>query len=1302
MADTKFCKSIENSVREEWAGTCIFNSFSSQARGVAIFIKKDCTANVIDKFFDTEGNILAILILFQGKKILLEGLYGPNTDSPNFYSEVAFKKIAEWQPDYSIFAGDFNVVLDPKIDTKNYLHVNNPLAMQELKTQMQNFNLIDIWRELHPDEKKYTWQKYNENKMSRLDYFLISSSLLPFVQNAEIVSGFCSDHSGITLEIDFSKFKRGKGFWKFNTSLLKDPDYLNKIKDTIKRVVAQYAIIDGDENFFTNATAQILQDFYTSSTPDSLQFRNLKINPQSFLDILLLEIRRETISFSAFKKRERQAHELLLLHDIEALEKQVSEETDEAKFEEVNTDLHNKRNELEDIYAHQAQGAFIRARARYKMEGEKPSKLFCALEKNNAVEKVIPKLIVDRNNQKVILTEQKEIENETHNFYKDLFSFKNNQIEDINEFLGPESAASCPKLSESQKQKMEGLLSLDELTRYLKKTKNNVSPGSSGFTNEFFKFFWIDLKMFVINAINYSYETGMLSVTQRLGIITLIPKGDKDKTFLKNWRPLTLLNSLYKLISGCIAERMKPHLDSIVHGDQKGFVAGRYIGEAIRTTYDIIQWAKDNNKTAVLLLIDFEKAYDSLSFSYIKKCLKFLNFGDSIIGWVELLLHNFSAVINHCGNISKRFNIERGARQGDPIASYLFIIAIEILAHKLRSDPNIQGLRISNQLTHTLELYADDCSIFLEPTEQNLRNAMETLGSFFNLSGLKISVTKTKAIWFGKDIDNSRKLCLDLQLDWVSKFTLLGINFHNNLENMDENFDNKIDEIEKLLNCWIYRTLTVYGKITVIKTLALSKLSHLALVLPDLDKKKLKIIENMFFKFLWGNKPDKVSRDHAKLSEKAGGLGLVDIKQFWESLKFSWFRRLVNSNAFWPKILEISVQSIIGNNTSIIDILQSGPNKLTFIGKKMHNKFWKQVFSAVTPFMQGALFCHPEKLFIAPFWDNPSISRNNKAIKQTAFPNLAEKINTISDFYHHGSGTLLTKPELENKYQIILSEETLMELHYIIKTARRSLEIKDSSIIQTFSPFQPLLINIVNLTKKGCGIYCKFLKKKKNLNSPLIERERKWHNELQCTFGTEFWNKTYAFTASIKHENKIKWLQFQINRGCLFTNHKVNKFKPHISPDCTYCSHVENFSHRELVSHLFWDCDFVLKLWQEIKTWLGTLGTNLPLSRTSLLFGIHDQKSSSVENYIILVAKHFIWKTKFTSKDLSLGLFQKYLKSKLEDIKNALIVSDKEKKFDQWKLIFDCLSRLPVCSAQTEAPLPVQAPAGTPDQPPTV
>ena len=315
----------------------------------------------------------------------------------------------------------------------------------------------------------------------------------------------------------------------------------------------------------------------------------------------------------------------------------------------------------------------------------------------------------------------------------------------------------------------------------------------------------------------------------------MIPKGDKNKSYLKNWRPLTLLDSIYKLVSGCLANRIKPCLDTIINGDQKGFVSNRYIGEAIRSTYDTIQWAKENNKTGVILLIDFEKAYDSLSFSYINKCLKFLNFGEDIIKWINIILNNFSTVINHCGNISKKFNIGRGARQGDPIASYIFIICIEILMHKLRSSKNIEFFKVKD-FAHCLEVYADDCTIFLQPCAESLRNAVKTLGSFHSLSGLKISVTKTKAIWFGYGHNNKEQLCPDLKLDWDSTFKLLGITFHNNLENMENNFLEKIEEIKKLFNTWFYRTLTPYGKIALIKTLALSKLSHIALVMPSLSK----------------------------------------------------------------------------------------------------------------------------------------------------------------------------------------------------------------------------------------------------------------------------------------------------------------------------------------------------------------------------------------------------------------------------------------------------------------------------------
>ena len=838
-------------------------------------------------------------------------------------------------------------------------------------------------------------------------------------------------------------------------------------------------------------------------------------------------------------------------------------------------------------------------------------------------------------------------------------------------------SSSCPKLSEAQKAKMERIITTEELTNYLKKTKNNVSPGSSGFTNEFFKYFWIDLKFFITKAINFGYEMGMLSVTQRLGIITLIPKGDKDKTLLKNWRPLTLLNSLYKLISGCLAERMKPHLDSIVNGDQKGFVSGRYIGEAIRSTYDIMQWAINNNKTGVLLLIDFEKAYDSLSFSYIKKCLKFFNFGEIMINWVDILLHNFSAVINHCGNISQKLNIGRGARQGDPIASYIFIICIEILAHKLRSDINIKGFQMDN-LIHTLELYADDCSIFLEAKDENLRNALKILDSFFMLSGLKISVTKTKAIWFGAGHDNTHRLCPDLILDWDTSFRLLGIDFTSNLLGMETNFESKVDEIRNIFNSWIHRTLSVYGKLVVIKTLALSKLSHLALVLPDLNANQIKLLESLTFNFLWDNKTDKVSRDHSKLAEKAGGLGALDLKSFWQSLKFSWLRRATSTSAFWPKILEREVGDIVGHEVTIPEILQFGPNFLTFVGKKVKNNFWKQVFCAVNPIMQGALFCHPEKIVTAPLWDNPLITRNNKPLKGSAYPHLSGKITTMSDFYHPGTSTVLTRAELERRFNMVLAEDTYVEFQYIFKVAKRNLGINDNCKLTTFHPFQPLLIHLANLVKKGCNVYYRFLRKKNNLNTSLNTRESKWHAELNCTYGTDFWNKTYNLTSAIKNENKIKWLQFQINRNSLFTNYRVNKFKPNISPNCTFCSIGEGVTqtHPELVSHLFFDCDFVLKLWIEVKNWLRTINIDIPLDRKVLLFGCHDQLSNSVPNYILLCVKYFIWKSKFQSQELYLSAFQKYLKFKLDDLKNAYLYEQKEEKFDPFLIVYDCVSRL--------------------------
>ena len=106
-----------------------------------------------------------------------------------------------------------------------------------------------------------------------------------------------------------------------------------------------------------------------------------------------------------------------------------------------------------------------------------------------------------------------------------------------------------------------------------------------GFSVEFFKFFWPNLKYFILRSINESVDNGNLSISQRRGVITCLPKGDKSRFYLKNWRPISLLSVIYKMASACIANRLKTVLPDIISEEQKGFMKGRFIGESTRLLY---------------------------------------------------------------------------------------------------------------------------------------------------------------------------------------------------------------------------------------------------------------------------------------------------------------------------------------------------------------------------------------------------------------------------------------------------------------------------------------------------------------------------------------------------------------------------------------------------------------------------------------------------------------------------------------------------------------------------------------------
>ena len=1010
-----------------------------------------------------------------------------------------------------------------------------------------------------------------------------------------------------------------------------------------------------------------------------------------------MEIRRATIMFSSKKKKDRLAQQQLLMHDIEILEKliQNSDTEDQQNYDELN----EKKTALEDIFKHEAEGAFVRSRAKYKIEGEKPTKMFCALETYNGVQKYVPQLIVVKDDTEKIITEQSEIETEIHDFYRDLFECKDNLIVDdeIDAFLGNGEGAAIPKLSESQKNDMKGTITLEEMTKYLKKTKNNVAPGTTGFTNEFYKFFWRDLKIFVINSVEYSFENNRLSASKSLGIINIIPKGDKDKRYLSNWRPLTLLDTLYKLISGCIAERIKPALNTIIHSDQKGFVAGRYIGEVVRTTNDIIEHAKETNTSGLLLLIDFEKAYDSISFSFINKCMRFFNFCDDMIKWVEILLFNFRAVINHCGNISKSFNIGRGCRQGDPIAAYLFILCIEILAHRLRTDPKVERFSVQ-EISHLLEIYADDLTLFLNPNSENLRNVIQILDSFRLISGLKISVTKTKAIWFGKDHNSTLRLCPDLNLKWVKEFTLLGINFDNNLSKMESNFEEKISKIEKLLSHWSYRYLTPFGKITIIKSLALSKLSHIALVIPDPSKQMFKKLESILFKFLWCNKSEKVSREDCKLPEKLGGLGMPDVEKFWLAFKFSWLRRLLTSESYWPQIILKQISIIHGSKVTASQLLQFGPSYLCKLGKKLKNKFWSQTLTSTVQVSEGEAFCNPERLMFSSFWHNPLIRRNNKIIRYEDFPELKNVITTLSDFYYPSTNQIMAFDAFQNRYRTNLTNIKYIDIRYVISTALQKLNLPPSRLNCADYPQKPTLIHVALATNKGCSYYYKILTKKQGLKNKISVRENKWHEELQSRFSIIFWHNARKLYASISCNNNFKWLQFQIVRNSLQTNFIVSHFINDVSPLCKYCLNLP-----EKVSHLFWSCNCVSVFLQEVFQYICSTGLAYIPTRNEFIFGNYKFSTESPQNYLSLIIKKYIWKTKFKTPTpiLTINGLKNYLKMCLEELKTIYIVREKASSFDEWLILYFDLCASDIQNAGNSLQAPVLNLLLSPAQPTT-
>ena len=379
------------------------------------------------------------------------------------------------------------------------------------------------------------------------------------------------------------------------------------------------------------------------------------------------------------------------------------------------------------------------------------------------------------------------------------------------------------KFTNEAKLACEGALTLQECTAALKYFKLNKSPGCDGLPAEFYVEFWQEIGDKLAECLNFGLARGTLALSQRRGVITLLEKKGKDNTLIKNWRPVSLLNTDYKILTKVLSRRLEKHIPSVINPDQSGFVSGRYIGENIRFIEDLVEKFDREEREGLILQLDFEKAFDSVEWDFMIETLKAFNLGKEFISYVKCCYTDIYSCVCNNGFTTNWFKLFRGMRQGCPLSCLLFILCAEIMSNRIRNNQNIHGVKIGIK-EHKLKQFADDCSCFLRDIP-SIYTLIETIKGFSSLSGLNLNAGKSVLFflgpWKNKDIN-----LLDMVIERTT-INILGISISRcKKQKLFLNFEDKIPKMKTQLQMYSSRDLNICGRILITMTFGISRLLY--------------------------------------------------------------------------------------------------------------------------------------------------------------------------------------------------------------------------------------------------------------------------------------------------------------------------------------------------------------------------------------------------------------------------------------------------------------------------------------------
>ena len=681
----------------------------------------------------------------------LVNVYAPThrPSHPSFWKKVLDEHSALHLPNPDFLLGDFNVMEDP-ID-RVPANPDDQAAVAALQELRLAWNLEDSWRHLHPRDCAYTYRATSNGQqiMSRLDRIYCARHLRPLTYDWKLEPSLVpTDHW--LVKVKYAPLDApfiGKGRWTWPLHSLNNARLLEALSERGLKL------------------QEDLDHLSTHNVDRSIS------NPQ----LLWNECKKD---FRTIAKQHMRDSYHKISTRIDLLEKDRKQLTEHPDFEADNdlrvreAILANELDHLHKVKARQHRDLF---KARMTDHGEKLGGIWSTLSKASKPRDLIYRLKVPNSNPP-------QYERNSHCMAELSRDFHNNlQSEDLHHFRDPvdhnlnlrqvlDAIPASQKLSEPHLTEMNWSATEVQIAKAIELGKNKTATGLDGCPYEL----WKALKSRHESLASQPHSRSFNIVKALTTIITdiqthdLDPNADfavawmcpvfkkKDPTEIGNYRPISILNTDYKLLTKVMALQLNDRAHDLIHNDQAGFVPRRSIFNHIRLAKAIIDFAEITEENGTIILLDQEKAYDKIRHDYLWRVLEAFHLPLPFIKTLKALYEHAHTCVVINGVLSSSFQIRRGVRQGDPLSCPVFNLAIEPLACLLRNNPDLRGLQVPGLAEKIIaKLLADDTALYLSLTDRFDR-VLFILRSWCQVSGAKFNIEKTEIIPIGSPAHRAR------------------------------------------------------------------------------------------------------------------------------------------------------------------------------------------------------------------------------------------------------------------------------------------------------------------------------------------------------------------------------------------------------------------------------------------------------------------------------------------------------------------------------------------------------------------